>query len=57
MLDQDSFSLVELFVQDSKFSLDSKVINTFLSDKFVQLSEVVGTGHVTEGSVASLSNI
>ena len=57
MLDQDSFSLVELFVQDSKFSLDSKVINTFLSDKFVQLSEVVGTGHVTEGSVASLSHI
>jgi hypothetical protein len=35
VLDQDSLSLVELLIQHSELSLDSKVVDAFLSNQFV----------------------
>jgi hypothetical protein len=35
VLNQDSLSLVELLIQHSELSLDSKVVDSFLSDQFV----------------------
>jgi hypothetical protein len=35
VLNQDSLSLVELLIQHSELCLDSKVVDSFLSDQFV----------------------
>lgn len=57
MLNKDSFSLMELFLKHGKLSLNTEVVSTLSSDKLVQFSEVVSTCHISEGSVAALSNV
>lgn len=41
VLDKDGLSLVELFLENSKLSLNTEIFNTFLSNKLVKLSEIV----------------
>jgi len=48
---------MELFVKDSKFGLNSEIINTFGSNKFVDLSQVISFGYVSKSCIASFSNI
>ena len=38
VLNQNSFSFVELFFKDCKLSLNSEVINALLSNQFIQLA-------------------
>ena len=57
MLNENGLSLMELLVQDSKLCLDSEVVNSFLSDELVDLSEVVSLGDVSKSSIASLSYV
>jgi hypothetical protein len=48
---------MELFIQNSEFSLNSKVLDTLSGDKLIDLSKVLSLGNVTQSSIASLSNI
>ena len=57
MLYENGLSFMELLVQDSKLCLNSEVVDSFLSNELVDLSEVVSLGDVSESSIASLSNI
>jgi len=56
-LKKNRFSSMELFVKDSKFGLNSEIINTFGSNKFVDLSQVISFGYVSKSCIASFSNI
>jgi hypothetical protein len=48
---------MELLIKNCKFGLDSEVFKTFLRDKLVDLSKIVGLCNVSESGIASLGNI
>jgi hypothetical protein len=47
MLNEDGFCLMELFVKNCKFCLNSEVVNSLLGNQFVDLSQVVSFGDVS----------
>jgi hypothetical protein len=57
ILKENSFSAMELLVKDGKLGLNSKVLKTFLSYQFVDLSQIISLGNVSKSSIASFSNI
>lgn len=57
VLEEDCLSSVELLVEHGKLGLHSEVLKALSANQLVDLSKVIGLSDVTEGSIASLSNI
>jgi hypothetical protein len=58
ILEKDSFSTMELLIQNGELSLNSEIFNTSLSsNKLVNFSEIVCLSNISKSGIASLCHI